>query len=98
MPDSETPKIDKVNVLGIEWKIETDNSVLFFGYFIENCENIILVKRNILCILARIYFPVDWIQPIIIKFKLLFQEIFFIENWIGPENFVISETKIGLSY
>ena len=58
-PDSETPKIDKVKVLGITWKTETTRLVVFFGDIIEICENIFLTKHNILCILTAFYDPIS---------------------------------------
>ena len=42
---------------------------------IESFNNIIPTKRNILSLIAKLYDPIGLIQPIIIKLKLLFQEV-----------------------
>ena len=42
---------------------------------IESFNNIIPTKRNILSLMAKFYDPIGLIQPIIIKLKLLFQEV-----------------------
>ena len=56
--DSDTPKIDKVKVLGIKRKTETTRLVVFFGDITEICENIFPAKHNILCILTAFYDPI----------------------------------------
>ena len=42
---------------------------------IESFNKIIPTKRNILSLIAKFYDPIGLIQPIIIKLKLLFQEV-----------------------
>ena len=72
---SEIQANDKVKVLGIVWETESDHLIFFFENLIESFNNIIPTKRNILSLMAKFYDPIGLIQPIIIKLKLLFQEV-----------------------
>ena len=57
------------------WGTKSDYLVFSFDDFIESFDNTIQTKRNILSLIAKFYDPIGLIQPIIIKLKLLFQEI-----------------------
>ena len=72
---SEIQANHKVKVLGIVWETESDHLIFFFENLIESFNNIIPTKRNILSLMAKFYDPIGLIQPIIIKLKLLFQEV-----------------------
>ena len=74
-PASEIQTNDKVKVLGIVWDTKSDHLVFSFENLIESFNNIIPTKRNILSLIAKLYDPIGLIQPIIIKLKLLFQEV-----------------------
>ena len=62
-------------VLGIDWDENKDILKLGVGEIFKNAEKISPTKRNILKIIASIYDPIGLLQPIVIKLKLLFQEI-----------------------
>ena len=62
-------------VLGILWDEEKDIFILGVDDLFKNASNINPTKRNILSIICGVYDPVGYLQPIIIKLKLLFQEI-----------------------
>ena len=66
---------DQVKVLGIVWDTKSDHLVFCFENLIESFNNIIPTKHNILSLIAKFYDPIDLVQPIIIKLKLLFQEM-----------------------
>ena len=74
-PTSEIQGNDKVKVLGIVWDTKSDHLVFSFENLIESFNKIIPTKRNILSLIAIFYDPIGLIQPIIIKLKLLFQEV-----------------------
>ena len=62
-------------VLVIEW--DNNNDILRFGVneIFKTATNISPTKRNILKTIASVYDPIGILQPMIIKLKLLFQEI-----------------------
>ena len=74
-PTSEIQGNNKVKVLEIVWDTKSDHLVFSFENLIESFNNIIPTKRNILSLIAKFYDPIGLIQPIIIKLKLLFQEV-----------------------
>ena len=74
-PASEIQANDKVKVLVIVWDTKSDHLVFFFDNLIESFNHIIPTKRNSLSLIATFYDPIGLIQPIIIKLKLLFQEV-----------------------
>ena len=66
---------DKAKVLGIEWDTINDYLIYFFEDLVERFKSVLPTKRSILGIIAKFYDPVGLIQPVIIKLKLLFQEV-----------------------
>ena len=62
-------------VLGVTWHEKSD--VLIFGLrdIFNAAVKITTTKRNILNIIASVYNPIGYVQPIVIKLKLLFQEV-----------------------
>ena len=74
-PASEIQANDKVKVLVIVWDTKSDHLVFSFANLIESFNYIIATKRNILSLIVKFYDLIGLIQPIIIKLKLLFQEV-----------------------
>jgi hypothetical protein len=62
-------------VLGLSWDIVNDNFIFEFSKLAEAAKKLTLTKRNILSLLASQFDPMGWIGPIIIRMKMLFQEI-----------------------
>jgi hypothetical protein len=62
-------------VLGLSWDIVNDNFIFEFSKLAEAAKKLALTKRNILSLLASQFDPMGWIGPIIIRMKMLFQEI-----------------------
>ena len=73
-PASEIQENNKVQVSGIAWDT-SDHLVFSFENLTESFNNIIPTKRNILGLIVKFYDLIGLIQPIIIKLKLLFQEV-----------------------
>ena len=62
-------------MLGIEW--DTINKYLSYSFkdLVESFKSVLPTKRSILGLIAKFYDPVSLIQPVILKLKLLFQEV-----------------------
>ena len=74
-PSPDIQNNDKAKVLGIEWDTINDYLIYFFEDLVERFKSVLPTKRSILGITAKFYDPVGLIQPVIIKLKLLFQEV-----------------------
>ena len=74
-PSSDTQNSDKTKVLGIAWDTINDYLVYSFEDLVESFKSVLPTKRSILGVIAKFYDPVGLIQPVIIKLKLLFQEV-----------------------
>ena len=62
-------------VLGITWNEITDELIIDVRAFVKDADKFEPTKRSILRITAGMYDPVGAIQPLVIKWKLLFQEV-----------------------
>ena len=61
----------KIKTLGISWKPNTDK----FYFNTDFAERNKLTKRELLSITARLFDPIGWFGPIVIRFKILLQKI-----------------------
>ena len=59
-----------IKTLGIQWRPQDD----CFSFTISNDRISIRSKRNLLSETAKLFDPLGWISPIILKLKILFQE------------------------
>ena len=78
----EVPKYIKIvnsfnneNVLGLYWDHQRDVISLKIGEIFKEAVNIVPTKRNILSIIASVYDPICYLQPLVIMLRILFQEI-----------------------
>ena len=72
----EAPIDGPKKVLGVKWDELKDKLIIDVKDFInEMKDNKNLTKRHVLSIVAAFYDPVGYIQPIIIKLKIFFQEV-----------------------
>ena len=62
-------------VLGLYWDHQRDVISLKISEIFKEAVNIVPTKRNILSIIASVYDPVGYLQPLVIMLKILFQEI-----------------------
>ena len=76
-PSSEIQNNDKTKVLWIEWDTMNDYLIDSFEDLVESFKSVLPTKRSILGLITKFYHPVGLIQPVIIKLKLLFQEVYF---------------------
>ena len=74
-PSSEIQTNVKTKVLGIEWDTINDYLIYSFEDLVESFKSVLLTKRSILSLIAKFYDPAGLIQPVIVKLKLLFQEV-----------------------
>ena len=49
----------------------------------KEAANIVPTKRNILSIIARVYDPTGYLQPLVIMLKIIFQEIMQVKYKMG---------------
>ena len=73
--DDDRNKENEEKVLGITWNNKTDKLILSVQQIFEEASTIVPTKRNILKIIASVYDPIGYLAPIVIKLKLIFQEI-----------------------
>ena len=64
------------NVLDVEWNEYQDVFIFRVNKMFEDVIEIVPLKRRILSIISSIYDPVEFLQPLTIKLKLLFQGIY----------------------
>ena len=62
-------------VLGLYWDHQRDVISLKISEIFKEVVNIVPIKRNILSIIASVFDPIGYLQPLVIMFKILFQEI-----------------------
>ena len=74
-PSSEIQNNDKSKVLGTEWDTINDYLIYSFEDLVDSFKTVLPTKRSILGLTANFYDRIGLIQPVIIKLKLLFQEV-----------------------
>ena len=62
-------------VLGLYWDHQRDVISLKISEIFKEAVNIVPTKWNILSIIASVYDPIGYLQPLVIMLKILFQEI-----------------------
>lgn len=72
----ESDKIMTVRVLGLTWNIQSDCFEFNTKFDTEmSCANVVLTKRQLLRFMMSIFDPVGFLAPLVIKLKILFQEL-----------------------
>ena len=61
-------------ILGIRWEENKDVLIIDLKELLDGAFYV-LTKRNILHVIVGVYDPIGFIQPLVVKFKILFQEI-----------------------
>ena len=62
-------------VLGISWNVDTDEFIYNFEHLLETIVHTEPTKRQIVSLSGRFYDPLGVIQPVIVTFKIFFQEL-----------------------
>ena len=62
-------------ILGIRWEEHKDVLIIDLKELLDGALCYVPTKRNILRVIAGVYDPIGFIQPLVVKFKILFQEI-----------------------
>lgn len=62
-------------VLGITWDHDTDELKIDLSQIIKSSQNLRVIKRTVLKLIAQVYDPLGWISPVLLEMKLLFQKI-----------------------
>ena len=62
-------------MLGIACNIDTDELIFDLHPILQEAEHIQAAKRNIISVVSTIYDPIGLFSPVIIEFKILFQEL-----------------------
>ena len=63
------------NVLGLNWKTDSDEFIFDLGVIYDAAKNLHVTKRNILRIAAMFFDPLGLIAPIKLQPKLLYREV-----------------------
>ena len=64
--------LEDQKVLGIAWNIDTDELIFDLQPILQEAKHIQPTKRNMV---SKIYDPMGLLSPVIIEFKILFQEL-----------------------
>ena len=62
-------------VLGLRWKIDTDEFVFDLNDVVQAAEQLLPTKRHVVSIIGRVYDPFGILSPVVISFKKYFQEL-----------------------
>lgn len=68
-------RLGEQKILGIRWNVHTDQFVFNLDDIAHSAKESEPTKRNVVSIVGRFYDPLGFLSPIIIKFKMLFQEL-----------------------
>ncbi|XP_071577717.1 uncharacterized protein [Temnothorax nylanderi] len=69
---------ERLKVLGIKWHPHTD----VFQFDVTLAESVPDTKRSILSTIARIFYPLGWMAPVVITAKILMQQLWLRRcNW-----------------
>ena len=62
-------------ILGIRWEENKDVLIIDLKELLDEALCYVPTKKNILRVIAGVYDPIGFIQSLVVKFKILFQEI-----------------------
>ncbi|CAB4030505.1 Hypothetical predicted protein, partial [Paramuricea clavata] len=64
-----------VKVLGVLWDTENDTFMFEFSSLVQYARSLPATKRSVLKVTSKIFDPVGFLTPFVIKMKALFQEL-----------------------
>ena len=72
-------------VLGVRWKIDSDEFILDLETVAHIAQHVLPTKRNVISTIGRIYDPLGILTPVVIPFKVFFQELCSTKHsWDAP--------------
>ena len=72
-------------IIRLNWNIERDTFVFRFDWLVEFAKELILNKRTVLKVVAKLYDPLGLISPLFITIKTLFQDLCRLKiGWDDP--------------
>ena len=81
-------------IIRLNWNIERDTFVFRFDWLVEFAKELILNKRTVLKVVAKLYDPLGLISPLFITIKTLFQDLCRLKiGWDDP-----LDEKLSLRY
>ena len=72
---AQTINAGEQKTLGVKWCVDTDHFVLDVSDIGQQARNLPPTKRHIVSLVGRIYDPLGFLSPVVIRFKSLFQEL-----------------------
>ena len=66
---------DEQKILGVCWNVDDDQLHFGFANVAHQAKQLEPTKRNVVSIVGRFYDPLGFLSPIVIRFKMLFQEL-----------------------
>lgn len=73
--DNATRETHEVKLLGITWNNELDEFIFCLSDLLEYAKSLPVTKRTLLKLTAKIYDPLGFLSPFIVRLKILFQEL-----------------------
>ena len=67
--------VGEQKVLGIRWNVSSDCFILSIQDIAHLANQIEPTKRHIVSVIGRIYDPLGYLSPVVIRFKIFFQEL-----------------------
>ena len=67
--------VGEQKVLGIRWNVSFDCFILSIQDIAHLANQIELTKRHIVSVIGRIYDPLGYLSPVVVRFKIFFQEL-----------------------
>lgn len=61
--------------LGVCWNVDNDQLRFGFSNLAHQARQLEPTKRNVVSVVGRFYDPLGFLSPIVIRFKMLFQEL-----------------------
>jgi len=72
---TQKPMPGEQKVLGVRWKIDTDEFILDLEPVVHIAQHVLPTKRNVISTIGSIYDPLGILSPVVIPFKVFFQEL-----------------------
>ena len=84
--DNQKLQENELNMLGIKWNMSEDQLRFNFESIIKAAESTEQTKRGIVSVIGRFYDSMEFVSPVVIKFKVFMQAL--CEAKIGWDEFI----------